>query len=82
MKDKANDMVTFLLRECLLDVNVQNKQGITPLHMASCIGNEELCRTLLTFYARVDLKDVDEKISLNYAKNERIFQLLSSVTPS
>jgi len=68
------DLVYFLLKYCNVNVNFQNKQRITPLHIAASIGDEAICAVLLQFNALCELEDDNGNTPSAYAANERILQ--------
>ncbi|XP_037790768.1 uncharacterized protein LOC119586145 [Penaeus monodon] len=51
-------------------LNTQDNRGLTPLHLASRLGNESLVRILLDNNARHDILDVDNFLPIDHAKEK------------
>ena len=52
------------------DVNIQDKDGCTPLHRCTIGGNENLCRLLLEHNADVNIQDNAECTPLHWCARE------------
>ncbi|RUM61499.1 MAG: hypothetical protein DSY66_02060 [Persephonella sp.] len=59
------------------NVNLKNRKGETPLHLAVKKGNVRMVKLLLEYGAEMDIKDAYGKMAIDYAKDERIEELLS-----
>ena len=53
------DVVRRLLAVPSVKIDAADRSGMTPLHMAATIGNEEVATALLARGARVDIKNGD-----------------------
>lgn len=49
-------------------LNTQDARGLTPLHLAARLGNESLVRILLDNDAKHDLRDCDDFLPIDHAK--------------
>ena len=59
------------------NVNAKNNDDETPLHQASWKGNEEIVRLLTqNTKTKLDIKNNENKLALDLAKNEKIKQII------
>ncbi|KAL3865896.1 hypothetical protein ACJMK2_043244 [Sinanodonta woodiana] len=65
-----------LLKVPNCEINVQNKLGDTPIHCAAWKGHAEVVRMLLEQGARADLKNNDNKLPYELAKDPETAALL------
>eukprot|EP01120_Amphizonella_sp_Union-15-10_P003364 TRINITY_DN13787_c0_g1_i1.p1 TRINITY_DN13787_c0_g1~~TRINITY_DN13787_c0_g1_i1.p1 ORF type:complete len:611 (-),score=110.35 TRINITY_DN13787_c0_g1_i1:99-1931(-) len=73
-------LVAHLVAETPKDLNVQNQNGLTPLHVACKSGNSTIVEELLRNGANVTIRDLEGKTALHYAAKEgktRIIELLA-----
>ena len=54
---EGNENICKLLVDHNADVNIQDKDGCTPLHRCTIGGKENLCRLLLEHNADVNIQD-------------------------
>jgi len=50
-----------------IDINVQDKYGIVPLHNATQVGHVDIAKLLIAQGARLDIKDNAGRVPLHYA---------------
>lgn len=75
-KSGRTDVVKQLLEDHEAEIDVVDDEGNTPLHVA-CIGEHVDCvRALLRLKCKVDVKNIEEKLSYEYGNSEiqRAFQ--------
>lgn len=48
------EVVEYILEKLSFDVNVSNKQGLTPIFMAAAVNNDACVHALLMHHARID----------------------------
>lgn len=61
-------------------VNMQNKQGQTALHRAALKGDVALCKQLLSFGARSDIRDLYAKLPIQYAQAREYADVVALLT--
>ncbi|XP_063923595.1 uncharacterized protein LOC135137792 isoform X2 [Zophobas morio] len=76
------DLIELLLTQENIDVNVQNKHGITPLQFACLEGVYENVKVLLDSGASTDIMDKNDKNAFHYASqslgdNRNVKELLT-----
>ncbi|KAL9537569.1 hypothetical protein MBANPS3_011658 [Mucor bainieri] len=59
--------IDYLIQQPNLDLNQQDKSGLTALHYAARSNHLDSARTLLEAGARLDITDSTGKLALNYA---------------
>ncbi|KAK8741700.1 hypothetical protein OTU49_002350 [Cherax quadricarinatus] len=64
--DIMSDM--YILLNNGAKINTTDHRGLTPLHLASRLGNESLVRILLDSNARHDIRDCDDFLPIDHAK--------------
>ena len=69
-KNPDFSFIEFLLDDKLVDINVGSKRGITALHSASHRNNAELVELLLSYGARLEIRDDGEWTALHWASAE------------
>ena len=62
--------VLGLLLQSDIDINAQNDDGLTALHVAAMWGRSEAVDKLLLCGADPSLRDVDNMLPFDYAKSE------------
>ena len=61
------DLDVYLAENARLDIDAQNKQGKTPLHLAAYNGRVETVKTLILYGAKIDERDNTGKTPLHLA---------------
>ena len=62
-----NETVQLLLRDCMSDPSIKNKEGRTPLHIACLCGNWDSVRLLVEHGASVSAEDIHRQTPLSLA---------------
>ena len=78
---KLMNLAEWLLKNQLIDVNSQNKQGYTALHIIAGVNNIEMATILLKYKADVTIKTQQNKTPLDVAigrNHNEMIQLLQS----
>lgn len=65
--EKSRDMLKHLLTKDNINVNIQNKDGYSPLQIALTMDNQEAMQALMNAGADVNLQDKYGKTVLHYA---------------
>lgn len=63
--DEINKLINVLDNDKLLDINVQDKDGDTPLHIAIFLSNYDACKVLIDHNANIFIKDKWEQTPLH-----------------
>ena len=78
------EFITYLLKEKKLDVNkTKRKSGLTPLIQASCYGNIDLVKLLISYGADITVKDNLNMTASDYARKlgqKKMQQFLEDLT--
>ena len=83
MANNRHDVAKELLSKCgtstknAVVLDRKDKSGFTALHLAAYGGNLELCQTLLQAGADTSIRDVEEKLPVDYAVDENMKSILS-----
>ena len=68
----------LLIEEFKVDVNMSNNYGMTPLHLASKLGQLEICRFLCKFVLTSNAVDNNGKTPLDLAISEQKWEIVFS----
>ena len=77
-------IITFLLSNCEVDVNAKDVRGETPLHWAAWRGHLGIVKTLIQFGARIDIQNNDGMTPKGEAqiwKQLQIIEFFDSISP-
>lgn len=71
-----------LLLENGAGLNIADKKGQTPLHVAAQKGQTDYVRLLMQKGAKIDVKDKQDKTALKVASSEKIRDLIQPPPPT
>lgn len=61
------------------DVNAKDENGVTPLMIASAVGDMKIANDLILSGADIKARDKEGGTALNYARDENVFRFLKNL---
>ena len=77
---EENDLLTYtLVSEGRADVNIRDRDGWTPLHAASAVGNLKIAKFLVENGARTSLWNSSGEFAVDVAEDDAMKRYLHSI---